>query len=118
MSDLKHILNDPDGMSEEELLRYLEGHASEEERFAVENMMAESAFVDDAVEGLQQFKNPGEIKESIEQLNRQLQKQTQKKNSRKKKRRIEPNHWIVIAILGILLLCIIGFLLIHFQIKH
>lgn len=118
MTELKHILNHDDELNSEELLRYLEGKASEEERFAIENQMADSVFVDEAMEGLLHFKDPALVKEYVAQLNKQLQKQTEKKIFRKKKRRIQEQHWLVIAILAILLLCVTGFLLVHFYSRH
>jgi hypothetical protein len=118
MTDLKNILNHDDELNSEELLRYLEGKASEEERFAIENQMAGSAFLDEAMEGLHQFKDPALIKEYAEALNQQLQKQAAKKISRKNKRKLKDQQWLVIAILAILLLCVTGFLLVHFHIRH
>ena len=119
MTDLKDILNHDDELGSEELIRYLQGNASEEERFAVEKQMAESAFVNEAIEGLQHFKDPAQVKEYVDQLNRQLQKHTDKKTSRRKKRKLKDNNWLIVAILGILLLCVFGFLVIHFYtVKH
>ena len=37
MTDLKDILHQDEEMNQEELLRYLEGNATPEERFAIEN---------------------------------------------------------------------------------
>ena len=118
MTDLKDILNHEDELSSEELMRYLEGNATEEERFAIEKQMADSSFIDEAVEGLQNFKDPAQVKEYVEQLNKQLQKQTAKKAFRKNKRKLKDQNWLIIAILAILLLCVTGFLLIHFSMKH
>ncbi len=118
MTDLKDILNHEDELSSEELMRYLEGNATEEERFAIEKQMADSLFFDEAVEGLQNFKDPAQVKDYVEQLNKQLQKQTAKKASRKIKRKLKDQNWLIIAILAILLLCVTGFLLIHFSMKH
>lgn len=119
MTDLKNILNHDEELNSEELLRYLEGNASEAERFAIENQMSDSAFVNEAVEGLQQFRDPALVKEYTSLLNQQLQKQTAKKMSRKFKRRLsKDNHWLVIAVLLLLLLCVTGFLLVHFYSKH
>lgn len=120
MKDLKNILNHDDELnSEEELMRYLEGEASEEERFAIENQMADSAFMNDAVEGLQTFGDPALVREHINQLNKQLQKHTARKAARKKKRKLRDENWLIVAILGILLLCVFGYLVIHFYMaKH
>ena len=118
MTDLKNILNHDEELNSEELLRYLEGKVTEEERFAIENQMADSAFMNEAMEGLQQFKDPALVKEYVTALNQQLQKQTAKKISRKNKRKFKDQQWLIIAILSILLLCVTGFLLVHFYSKH
>jgi len=118
MTNLNDILNHEDELSTEELMRYLQGNATEEERFAIEKQMADSSFMDEAVEGLQHFKDPAQVKEYVEQLNKQLQKQTGKKVYRKQKRKFKDQNWLIIAILGILFLCVTGFLLIHFITKH
>ncbi len=117
MNDLKDILSHDDELGSEELIRYLQGNASEEERFAIEKQMADSAFVNEAVEGLQDFKDPAQVREYVMQLNKQLQKQTAKKLIRKNKRKLKEQNWVTIAILAILLLCVGGYLLIHFIIK-
>lgn len=122
MTDLKDILNHDDELelSSEEMIRYLQGEASEEERFAVEKQMADSSFVNEAMEGLQDFKDPAQVQEYVAQINRQLQKHTARKLARKKKRRLGKNDtWLIMAILGILLLCVFGYLVIHFYtVKH
>lgn len=114
MTNLKDILQQDDELNADELLRYLQGNASAEERFSIENQMADSAFISEAVEGLQGFQNPVLVKKQVEQLNRQLQKQTAKRRIRKYQRRLKDQNWLIIAILTILLLCITGFLLLHF----
>lgn len=114
MTDIKDILKENENMSGDELMRYLQGNAPEEERFAIEKKMADSSFVNEAIEGLQNFKDPARVKEYVEQLNKQLQKQTAKKITRKNKRKLKNQNWLIIAILAILFLSIAGYLLIHF----
>ena len=119
MADLNDILNQENELINEELMKYLQGKASEEERFALEKQMTDDSFVNDAVEGLQNFKDPAQVNEYVNQLNRQLQKHTSQKLIRKKKRKLKEQNWLVMAILAILLLCVAGYLLIHFyMIKH
>ncbi len=119
MSDLEHILKHDDDPDHEELIRYLEGTASDEERFAIEKQMADSSFVNDAVEGLQGFADPAVLARYTEELNRQLQKQTGKRLKRKNKRKLKGgDNWLLIAVLGILTLCVVGYLLIHFITRH
>ncbi len=115
MNDLEHILQDSEEPGHDELIRYLEGTASEEERFAVEKQMADSSFVNDAIEGLQGFSDPAVLARYTEELNRQLQKQTGKRITRRNKRRLKGgDNWLLIAILAILTICVTGYLIIHF----
>lgn len=114
MTDLKDILNHDDELDYEEMMRYLQGQATDEERFAIEKQMADSAFVNEAVEGLQNFRDPGQVKAYVNQLNKQLQQHTARKVARKKKRRLKDDNWLTIAILAILMLCVFGYLVIHF----
>lgn len=119
MSNLTNILKHDEELNSEELLRYLHGQSTEEERFAIEKQMVDSDFVNEAIEGLQHFKDPEQVKLYMEQLNRQLQKQTDKKLLRRNKRKLKDQNWLTIAILAVLLLCVAGYLLIHFlRVKH
>lgn len=118
MTELKDILHQDDELDSEELLRYLQGHATDEEKMAIEKQMADSSFVNEAIEGLQHFQDAAMVKEYVDQLNKQLQKQTAKKIVRKNKRKLKDQNWLIVAILSILLLCVVGYLLIHFYSKH
>ncbi|MCX6205807.1 MAG: hypothetical protein NTZ19_06115 [Bacteroidetes bacterium] len=113
MSDLHHILNEGPEPNEEALKRYLEGTASEEERFAIENNMADEAFMNDAVEGLQNFKSPLQMQDYVNQINKELHKQTNKKKRRRLKRHIEDQNWTLISVILIIILCILGYFVIH-----
>ena len=114
MADLKDIFELEGENKAESLMKYLQGNASDEERFAIEKLMTEDPFVNDAIEGLQNFKNPHQAQDYVNQLNSQLQKLANKKQLRKKKRKILEQNWLIISILTILLLCVAGYLLIHF----
>ena len=113
MADLKDILNNDEELDSNSLMRYLNGTASEEERFAIENQMAGSAFMDDAVEGLQHF-DSNQLKTYADQINRQLHKQTATAVQRKKlKSRLKSQQWAIITLLAIITLCILGYIVIR-----
>ncbi|MFW2475929.1 MAG: hypothetical protein ACN4EP_03390 [Sediminibacterium sp.] len=109
MSDLKDILQDDDGLKQEDLLRYLEGKTSAEERYAIEKRMADSEFINDAVEGLQDFQDKRKLDQYARQLNLQLQKQTSKGRRNKRRRQLNSQQWTLITIVTILLLCILAY---------
>ncbi len=117
MSDFNHILNQGTEPSEEALKRYLEGNASEEERFMIEHQMSEEVFMNDAVEGLQNFKNTEVLQEYVNKINKELLKQTVKKKRNKLRRHIEDQHWTLLSVIVIIILCILGYFIIHLTIE-
>jgi hypothetical protein len=112
MADIDNILHNEDDLNEKLLIKYLEGNLSEEERFTVESQMADSAFVNDAVEGLESFSNKENIQEYVTELNRNLQKHTHNKKRKKEKRKLPAMDWILTSLVIILLLCVLGYLVI------
>jgi hypothetical protein len=113
MSDFNNILNHGAEPSDESLKRYLEGTASEEERFIIEHQMNDEAFINDAVEGLQQFKDPQVMQDLVNKINKNLLKHTVKKKRKKLKHRIEDQKWAMLSIIIIIILCILGYFVIH-----
>jgi hypothetical protein len=113
MTDLKNILNHGPEPSEEALKRYLEGTASEDERFMIEHQMTDEAFMNDAVEGLQHFKDPQVIQDYVNKINKELLKQTIRKKRSRLKRHIEDQHWTLLSVIIIIILCILGYFVIH-----
>jgi hypothetical protein len=113
MSDLKNILSNGSEPNVDSLKKYLEGTASDEERFAIENQMADEAFMNDAVEGLQHFKDQQVLQQYVSQLNTELHKQTNKKKSRKQKRILKDQNLTILAIIAILVLCTLAYALIR-----
>ncbi len=116
MNNWEDILKEEE-LNEQELLQYLQGNASDESRFNIEKKMASTDFVNDAVEGLQQFNNPAKLNAIKNKLNQELIKITRKKTSRKKMRRLADQFWLITAILTLLILCIVGYLFIQFYSK-
>ncbi len=113
MADIENILQEDEQMNEEQLMKYLQGKLSDDELHAVEKQMADSDFMNDAVEGLQSFRSKKNIEEFVGQLNHQLLKQTALKVRRKEKRRLKKNDWITLAVILVLLLSLLGYVVIH-----
>ncbi len=87
MEDLTNIWNAENDLNGDQLLNYVKGKSAKEEEHSVEKQMAESSFVNDAVEGLQSFSSPEKINSYTQQINEQLhQRLTEKKTKQKK-------HW-------------------------
>jgi hypothetical protein len=114
MSDeLKNILNNSNkDIDNQKLMDYLSQQLSKQDRHDLEKMMADDEFINDAVEGLEQFSSKKSMSISVEQLNRDLQKQLAKKKLRKEKRKLKDQPWIYYAIIILLAIIIIGYLVI------
>jgi anti-sigma factor RsiW len=106
--DLLKILSDSNkDIDNQKLMDYIAGKLSAEEKHEVEKWMADSQFMNDAVEGLESVKNKAALNDLVEQLNEDLQKKLEKKRQRKQKRVIKEQPWIYYAIVLILFLIII-----------
>ncbi|MGF2413489.1 MAG: hypothetical protein ACQUYJ_14250, partial [Ferruginibacter sp.] len=104
MSDnLKDILNNSNkDIDNQKLMDYLSQQLSKQDSHELEKMMAEDEFINDAVEGLEQFSSVKKLPLSVEQLNRDLQKQITKKKNRKKKRKLKEQPWVYFTIVLLL----------------
>ena len=112
-NDLLNILsNSNKDIDNQQLMDYLSGKLSGEEKFAVEKMMADNDFMNDAIEGLETVGNKKDIQVYVEELNANLQKSLSKKKQRRMKRKLREGPWGYVAILLILLLCIAGYLIV------
>lgn len=118
MADLTNILHNNNELTDEQLMSYLQGSLSEAERNTIEQQMVKDDFINDAVEGLEILANKAQLPDYIQQLNRQLQKNTAVKTQRKAKRKLKDNPWIVIAIGIILMICVLGYYILHLKISR
>lgn len=111
--DLKDILSNLNkDIEQEKLLDYLNKKLSASEAHEVEKQMADDEFMNDAVEGLEQFKNKKDLSLLVDQMNRDLRKQTEKKKQKKEKRKLKDQPWLYISIVILLLLAVLGFFLV------
>ena len=111
--DLKDILSNLNkDIEQEKLLDYLNKNLSAAEAHEMEKQMADDEFINDAVEGLERFKNKKDMSLLVEQLNRDLKKQTEKKKLRKEKRRLKDQPWFYITLVILLLLIIVSYVVI------
>jgi hypothetical protein len=111
--DLKNILNNSNkDIDNQKLMDYLSKQLSKQDSHDLEKMMADDEFMNDAVEGLEQFSNVKKLPLSVEQLNRDLQKQLAKKKSRKEKRTIKDQPWVYFTIILLLVLTVICFVIV------
>lgn len=94
----------------QKLLDYLEGKLDDAEKHAVEAMLTDSAFMDDALEGLSQVKDKQKIALILQELNGQLKKNAQSRNRLK----LRPTHfpaWLLFSVVTIVLLMVLAFII-------
>ena len=111
--DLKNILSNLNkDIEQEKLLDYLNKKLSAVEAHELEKQMADDEFMNDAVEGLENFKNKKDLSFLVEQLNKDLKKQTEKRKLKKEKRKLKEQPWLYVTLITLLLLVIIGYIVI------
>jgi hypothetical protein len=110
-NELKDILsNSSKDIDNQQLMDYLSNQLSKTESHEIEKNMADDAFMNDAVEGLQEIENKKNMQAYVEQLNNDLQKQIAKNKNRKEKRRLKDQPFTYVTIIIILILVIVSFL--------
>jgi hypothetical protein len=118
--DLLNILaNSNKDIDNQQLMDYLSGKLSGEDLHELERSMAGDEFLNDAVEGLQQVKNPRNMQAYVEELNAAMQKSLEKKKSRRQRlrNRLKDEPWTYLAIILVLSLCILAYVVIK-QMQH
>jgi len=108
---LNILLNSNKDINNQQLMDYLAGKLSEEEKHAVEMQLAENDFMSDAVEGLEIVKNKRDINVFVDQLNRDLHKKLFRKSKRQRRKAIQ-QRWTFAAIILILVLLLAAWLMI------
>lgn len=111
---LSHLSTDID---QETLLLYLQDKLSNEKKHEVEKKLLDNEFANDAMEGLQEFKDKQRIAFMVEMLNRDLKKKTQRRRQRREKMKLPDQPWLYISIVIIILLIIISYIVIHKAMK-
>jgi anti-sigma factor RsiW len=112
--DLLNILsNSNKDIDNQQLMDYLSGNLSGESLHEVEKLMADNAFLNDAVEGLQRVDGKKNVQAYVDELNAALQKSVAKKKQRRLRRRFRDEPWSYVALLLVLVLCTLGYIIIR-----
>jgi hypothetical protein len=112
MEDVNNLWSADDELNEDELVNYLKGNLSPEEAHEIEKQMADSSFIKDGVEGLQQFSSAKKMNRYVQHINTDLQqKLTVKKKSGKKG--IQNLSWEFIAVIVVILLCLLSYAIVE-----
>jgi len=110
---LKILSNSNKDIDNQKIMDYIAGKLTAEEKHEVEKWMADSHFMNDAMEGLESVKNKANISDMVDQMNADLHKKLEKKRNKKKKRQLKENAWIYYAIVIVLFLIIITWYLLE-----
>lgn len=111
--DLLNILsNSNKEIDNQQLMDYLSGKLSEEQKHALEMNMADDDFLNDAAEGLGQLPEKQHIDVFVDQLNRDLHKKLYKSQKKRRKRKLLQQRWIYAAIILILAIVVATWLMI------
>lgn len=109
MSNLLNILsNSNKDIDNQKLMDYISGKLSGEEKHEVERWMADSEFVNEAIEGLGQVKQEKNMKLYVDQLNKELNSYLQQKKQRRNRKSIGTSPTIYYAIIIILMLIVLA----------
>ncbi|HLI92000.1 MAG TPA: hypothetical protein VKU83_00235, partial [Puia sp.] len=107
--DLLNILaNSNKDIDNQQLMDYLSGKLSAESLHDVERSMADNAFLNDAVEGLQQIGNRHDLQAYVDELNASLHRNMAKKKERRLKRRFLDSPWTYVAIGMVIVFCLMA----------
>jgi hypothetical protein len=112
MEDLNNIWNADDELNDDQLLNYIKGNSTGEDVHLVEKKMANSSFVNDGVEGLQQFSSTERINAYVQDLNEDLHHKLAGKKTKRKKG-VQGLSWEIIALIVVILLCILCYVVIE-----
>ncbi|HXB92109.1 MAG TPA: hypothetical protein VNU72_07465 [Puia sp.] len=107
------LSNSNKDIDNQQLMDYLSGQLSAEQRHDVERSMADSEFLNDAVEGLQRITDKKDLQAYVEELNAGMQKNLQKKKQRRLKRHLKEEPWSYLAVILVILLCIIAYIVVR-----
>ncbi|WP_137260585.1 hypothetical protein [Ilyomonas limi] len=113
-----NILHSGEELSDEQLKNYLKGYLSREDAHDIEERMVDDSFVNDAIEGLQQFSSNKKLDDYVRQLNQHLHQQMAEQKQRSYKRRLKDIPWIIQALIIVLLLCMLAYVVIMFVKEH
>ena len=113
MANEGKILPNQQSPSEDELIQYLQENLSPEEMHEIEMQMVDSAFVNDAIEGLQAFQDKENIAKITQEINIELIKKTSKKKKRKGLKSYQQQDWIQLIAIIIILICLLSYFMVQ-----
>lgn len=114
MSDnLKDILsNEHPEIDPELMMQYLQGKLTPEQKHEVEKQLMQGDFEEEAMEGLQEFRDKEQIQYTIDALNRDLKQRTEKKKKRRDKLKLPDQSLVIVSVIVVLILVVLSYVVI------
>ncbi|PWT70395.1 MAG: hypothetical protein C5B59_20725 [Bacteroidetes bacterium] len=97
----------------QKLMDYLSGKLAGHDKEEMENWIASSKLMQDAVEGLGKMPDKAKLQGYVDQLNKQLHQHLQDKKLRRERKRLKEYPWIYLTIVLILLICVLGWFIVR-----
>lgn len=115
MSDeLKDILSQSDQPPRpEDVLKYLKQELDDAQAHELEKTLQEDRFTAEALEGLEQIRDPRQISIIVDGLNRDLRKRTAANKKKRAARMLKPQWVLYFSILIFLILILLVYLVLH-----
>lgn len=112
---LKDILSNLHTDADQEtLLRYIQGHMTDEEQHELEAGILDDNFTSEALEGLREVKDKERLAWVLRNLDQDLKKKMAKRRSDMRRWVLKPQWWLVLSILILLIiLTLIYIFLVH-----
>jgi len=112
-NDLLNILsNSNKDIDNQKLMDYLSDKLPAGEKHEFEKALVDSEMLNDAVEGLEEFKNKENLNLFVEQLNSNLKKQLGKRKIKKERLSLKDLSWLNFTIILIIIIILIAFFVI------
>ena len=100
-------------ITNEQLINYLKGDLTDEERHDIEKTILNSGIDNEVLEGLQLVANKGKISQYQHDINKGLREKLQQKTPKRKRNKQPQLSWLVWMTGGILALIILLWLIMH-----
>lgn len=105
------ILSQKSSIDPQKLMDYLEGKLSDKDKHEVESLLADSAFMDDAMDGLGQMKDKQKIASILFELNSQLHKKTKERRKLQFSNRLPFPGWLIFTTVMVILLIVLSYVI-------
>lgn len=113
--NVSSIFEESGCLGEKQMMDYLHGRMNEEDMHALEAHLASCEFCNEALEGLMQVENKGQIPVIVKQIHNQVRRDLRAHRARKRK--VKMYVWLSLVVIIVLIILLIAFLAEYYTIK-